>query len=439
MNTPENNDSELEQFPVEPRFHPVNRIARGVYDKLASAKLAMLLLVAILISCLCGALLFKDMDARQIIFGSLWFNGLLVLLVVNTACCFFGRMWGRRLTVVSFGMILFHLSFVSMFLAIVFNSLFCFNGTLRLTEGETLSNRDPNSYDFPKHGLFFSYSRLKGETTLVRVHRGYKVDGSDKLIAFDVAVADGQKKKEGTIYINNKFSYRSVDYLRDREGYSLLAVVSGKQGNELFGMYIPLQSFKQKDDSYLYATGVMAGPGPIDFPPEGAKSLFRLQLDYLTDNQKDRNGRIRFRVWPLPKGGAEGTMNPAAGGVAAGMGGGHAMNPSGAGAMDPSKAHAGNPGASGAMGAGGAAGSSATHAGMPAVAGPGKEPIADGTMGVGGKFAFGEYQLVAPEVRYWVAMTVRYNPGKPIVLASLWVGLAGIIITTIGRMAKRRR
>ncbi len=36
-------------------------------------------------------------------------------------------------------------------------------------------------------------------------------------------------------------------------------------------------------------------------------------------------------------------------------------------------------------------------------------------------------------------MNVRYEPGKPIVLASLWVGFAGMLITTIGRMMRSRK
>jgi len=36
-------------------------------------------------------------------------------------------------------------------------------------------------------------------------------------------------------------------------------------------------------------------------------------------------------------------------------------------------------------------------------------------------------------------MIVRYEPGKPIVLTSLWVGLAGMIITTAGRMMRSSR
>jgi hypothetical protein len=423
MDTPQPNGDEIEQFPIEPRYHPVNRLVRSIYDVLASAKLAMLLLVAILVASMCGGLFYKQEKAMEMIFGTLWFNGLLVLLVTNTACCFFGRVWGRRITVISFGMILFHLSFVAMFLAIVGNSLFSFNGTLRLTEGETLSNRDPQSYDVARHGLFFSYSRLKGETTLLRVHRGYKVDGDDKLIAFDISVAEGGTTKNGVIYINNKFGYKGVEYIRDREGYSLLAIVNDRQGKELYGGYIPLQSFKQKDDSFIYSTGTMAGPGLMDFPPEKDRTLFGMQLDYFTDSKKDRSGRVRFRVWPSSAKGA-GHSGSAPAHDSVGAGGAHTGNPMGGGGMGAGGGHTGNPMAGGGMGmAGGQAG----------------PPLADGTVNIAEKFAFGEYELFAPEVRYWVAMTVRYNPGKPFVLASLCVGLAGIIITTAGRMFKRRR
>jgi hypothetical protein len=71
---------------------------------------------------------------------------------------------------------------------------------------------------------------------------------------------------------------------------------------------------------------------------------------------------------------------------------------------------------------------------MPAV-----KPQAEGTVGINEKFAFGEYQLLVPEVRYWVGMNVCYNPGKPFVLASLCAGLIGIIITTVGRVVRSKK
>jgi hypothetical protein len=65
--------------------------------------------------------------------------------------------------------------------------------------------------------------------------------------------------------------------------------------------------------------------------------------------------------------------------------------------------------------------------------------VADGRALIGKELSVGEYILTAKEVRYWVAMSVRYEPGKPIVLTSLWVALTGMIITTAGRMLKKSR
>src|SRR5574340_583102 len=110
-------------YPLGPRYHPIHKIPRQIYNFLASSKLAMALLIIILGCCLLGVTVWRGGAAGKLIFATLWFNGLLVLLVINVACCFFGRIWRRRLTVVSFGMILFHLSFVFILLAIVYNRL----------------------------------------------------------------------------------------------------------------------------------------------------------------------------------------------------------------------------------------------------------------------------------------------------------------------------
>jgi cytochrome c biogenesis protein ResB len=368
-------DPDKESYPIQPHYHPINRIARNIYDFLASARLAILLLISILVCCVIGVTFFRGPRSVELIFGSLWFNGLLVLLVLNVACCFFGRIWGRKVTIVSFGMILFHLSFVVMFAGIVFNSLFKFNGTLRLTEGETLSSSDPKSYDVVQHGRFFDFARLKGETTLVRMHRGYKVEGKDKVLAYELSVADGAESTSGVLYITKKFSYKGIDYFRDREGYSLLTLLHNRQGKEMYGVHLPLQSIKKQDNSMLYTTGTKSGPGRMQFPPENNLKLFDMQLTYIPDKQMERSGSVRYQIWPL---------------------------------SEPGKPHE-------------------------------KTMLADGTKKIGERFAFGDYELSSPEVRYWVAMNVLYEPGKPLVLASLCAGLTGMIITTVGRMRRRKR
>ncbi len=374
-------EDEIEKFPVEPRYHPIHRIPRKIYDFLASAKLAMALLVVILACCVTGVTVWRGVDAGRIIFGTLWFNGILVLLVINIACCFFGRIWGRRVTIVSFGMILFHLSFVVVLLAIAYNSLFYFRGIIRLTEGESLPSSDMQSYDAIDTGRFFSFSRLQGETTLIEMHSGYKVSGEDKRAAYEVSVGEKDRRTKGIIYITHKLTHRGVDYFNDREGYSLQLMLSDKQGNDQYGVHVPLQSKVLGKDQFEYFTGyrdmekqeIRKEVIPFPAPPE--RPLFALKVEYIPSKLKERSGNVRYVLHPLDENGL------------------------------PLR----------------------------------ERTLAEGNAGIGEKFRAGDYFLEAREVRYWVAMMVRYEPGKPILLASLWVGLAGMIITTIGRMMRKRK
>jgi hypothetical protein len=369
------NDSELEPYPVEPHYHPVHRITRIIYDFLASARLAMFLLVVILACCVVGVTIFRQQKAAELIFGTLWFNALLVALVINVACCFFGRIWGRRVTLVSLGMILFHLSFVSLFGGIIYNSLYYFRGIIRLTEGETLSNGDPQSYDLKDRGRFFNYSRLKGTTTLNRLHVGYKSEGKEKRVAYEITVENGVSRKNGIIYLTQNLDFNGFRYFPDREGYSLLTLVFDRTGKELFGAYVPLQSFKQQDNSYVYASGTMNGLGSFPFPQAPRDPLFELQITYRPDQKTARAGEVNFQVLPVATTGTKKI----------------------------------------------------------------EKPLAEGKVAIGSRFDTGDYYLSAGEVRYWAAMKVAYEPGQPVVLTSLWVGLFGVTLTTLARIFRKRR
>jgi len=169
--------------------------------------------------------------------------------------------------------------------------------------------------------------------------------------------------------------YNGFRYFNDKEGYSLVTVLTDKQGKELYAACIPLQSLPQKDSSHLYTTGTKEGPGSLAFPQAPLPPLFNLQVAYRTDPKKERAGDAFFRVGQLPM----------------------------------------------------------------AVARQGQKTPTEGTVAIGAKFDAGDYYLSAKEVRYWVGMNVRYDPGQPIVLWSLWVGLAGMVITTIGRIRRSRR
>lgn len=369
-------ETENEQYPVEPRYHPVHKIPQRIYTFFASARLAMALLVVILCCCLAGVTIWRGIEAGRAIFGTLWFNGLLALLVVNVACCFFGRIWRRRVSVISFGMILFHISFVLMFLGIIYNSLYCFRGNIRLTEGETLVSGDPHSYDRYEAGRFFSFSRLKGETTLIKMHTSYMVSNEDKRAAYEIEVGERGDKKTGFIYITHKLSHYGVDYFNDRQGYSLLVTLGDKAGRELYGGFIPLQTMQRSDKRYVYVTGFKEGDqiiaSPSNFPVEPEQPKFGLLAAFSESTPNERNGEVEFQVYRLPDNDTQRFEKPLF--VA-------------------------------------------------------KKPLNE-------VVAFDEFQLAAREVRYWVGMSVRYEPGKPIVLFSLWMGLTGMIITTGARMLR---
>ncbi len=381
-----------------PQGRPSN-VLRAIFDILSSVKLAMVLLVAILVSCLAGVTLFSYERALRLIFSTLWFNGLLVLLIVNICFCFFGRIWGRKVTIISFGMILFHLSFVAMLGGIIFNSLLYFRGMIRLTEGETLPSGQRQSYDAAAQGLFFKYSWLKGDITLVKTHMDYTVGGENKRAAYEIEVGDGRSKQRGIIYITKSFTHNDFSYYNDREGYSILTILYDKQGRELYGLHIPLQGLKQKDASYLYTTGTALLPETLPFPYKPEKSLFNLQVIYQPSKPTARTGNVLFKVWPLE--GPNTSMKS----------GHHGESAGGDFSLD------------------------SPHAGLDATLE--EKPFAEGKAPVGEKIPLTGYYISPGEVRFWVGMTVRFDPGKPIVLASLWAGLSGMIITFIGRMKKR--
>jgi cytochrome c biogenesis protein ResB len=360
--------------------HPANKlfavVVRKTYNFMSSTRLALVLLITILMCCVAGVTVISGEQAWSSIFNTLWFNCLLVLLVLNVAFCFFGRIWGRKVTMISLGMILFHVSFVAMLGGVIYNSLFYFRATIRLTEGETLLSSDLQSYDAFDHGRFFAFSKLKGETTLLKMHRDYSVDGADKQVAYEVAVGEGHSKIQGIIYVTHKLDHNGFDYFRDKEGYSLLIMLYNGLGKEIYGAHVPLQSLKQKDESFLYTTGSKERPGPIPFPQDPLKPLFGLQVAYRPSLLKgrERAGEAFYQVWKL-----QGKDS-----------------------------------------------------------GPRGHTAAEGKAAIGNRVNVGSYYLEAKEVRYWVGMNVRYEPGKPIVLTSLWVGLGGMILTFIGRMRRSR-
>lgn len=350
-------------------------VARKLGAFLVSTKLALALLVAVLVCAVLGVTVVRGARAGELIFATLWFNALLVLLAISAGAAFFSRIWRRKLTLVSVGMILFHLSFAAMLGGIVYNQLFFFRGVLRLTEGETLPNEQPESYDYVERGRFFDFGRLKGTTTLVAMHANYKIDGSNKRAAYELEVGDGPSTTRKVIYVTEYLDFAGVRYFCLKEGYSVLLVLSGQDGREIYGAHVPLQSYKQKDDTFRYATGTAAEEVAFAFPPPPAPPRADVHLAFRPSTVKERDGEVSLRV---------------------------------------------------------------------AVPGPHGGPPVDhtGRVVVGAPFEAGDVVLTPREIRYWVGMDVKYDPGLTIILASLCFGLGGMVLTFAGRVrqgARKRR
>ncbi len=350
---------------AEPRGARRRNLLQRAYALLVSPKLAIALLVGVLGCCVVGATLLSGERGWRLVFSTLWFNGLLVLLAVSSAAAFFSRIWRRKLSLVSVGMIVFHLSFAALLVAVVVNGLFHFRGVLRLTEGETLPNGRLESYDAVERGRLFDLGRLRGETTLLRMHRSYTVEGRDKRAAYEIAVGEGGARSRGVIYVTRDLEHDGVRYLCSKEGYSVLVVLSDETGREVFGAHVPLQSLRQPDGRYLYATGTAQGPASFPFPPEDPRA--ELLVTYRPSTVVEREGEVGFQVLPLGQ-----------------------------------------------------------HGDAPAEGA--------GQVVVGGTFDAGHFKLSPREIRYWVGMDVRYDPGMTAILASLCLGLAGMVLTFVGRV-----
>jgi hypothetical protein len=273
-------------------------------------------------------------------------------------------------------MILFHLSFAAMLGGIVYNQLFFFRGVLRLTEGETLPNRDPASYDYVERGRLFDFERLKGTTTLVAMHANYKVGASNKRAAYELEVGEGASPVRKVIYVTEYLDFDGVRFFCLKEGYSVLLVLSEKDGREVFGAHVPLQSYRQEGGAFRYASGTASEEVAFAFPPPPNEPRADVHLAFRPSTVKEREGEVSLRLsLPGPHGGPPVERN--------------------------------------------------------------------GQVVVGAPFDAGDFALTPREIRYWVGIDVKYDPGLNIVLASLCFGLSGMVLTFAGRIrqgtARKRR
>ena len=94
-----------------------------LFRLLWSTKVALVLLVLIFLSCVVGVSLPRAVG-HEVVFSSLWFNLLLVLLIVNTVFCIAKRI--RIMSLSQAGTTVFHLGLVLLFAGVVYDQLFFF-------------------------------------------------------------------------------------------------------------------------------------------------------------------------------------------------------------------------------------------------------------------------------------------------------------------------
>lgn len=346
-----------------------------IFSLFWSTRVALVLLVLILLSCIVGESL-PPAIGKEAVFSSLWFIFLLVLLIVNIIFCIVKRIRILRLSLI--GTTIFHVSLVLLFAGVVYDQLFFFEGAIRLTEGETLSGAERASYDRIRKGLFFKIPKLEdlGQIYFHKLHPSYLADGRDWGAAYEIAVGeDVQQGRKKIVYVNHPVKYKGFEFYCDKEGYSPLFVLRDSLGRVLYGVYAPLQSIERKDGTYLYRSGSADAPGGFNFPQDPQlPPVFSLQTTYYPDKVKKRAGEVFFQVWPIVRG------------------------------KDTE--------------------------------GQEEKELFKGKAALGKTVKAGDFFLSMEEVRYWTSMNVIYRPGLAMIFSSFWLGLGGITLNVILKMAK---
>lgn len=348
------------------------------FSFLWSTKIALGLLVIISLSCAVGVLLPPAMG-KEAVFTSYWFNLLLILLTVNIVSCITRRTMFLRLS--QAGTTVFHLGLVLLFIGVVYDQLFFFEGAIRLTEGETLNCAERTSYDWATKGRFFEVSKLKelGSIYFHKLHIAYQEGGKERARANEIAVGEDFKTRTThAVYVTRPFVYKGFEFFRnEKDGYSPLFVLRDKSGKLLGGSYAPLQSIRQKDGTYEYRSGSALLPGSFDFPQyPGRPPVLRLQTVYRPHKTDKRTGDVSFQVWkatPYPER-ADGEQQ--------------------------------------------------------------SEELFSGKAAFGERVRAGDYFLSMDEVRYWTSINVIYRPGLGVIFFSFWVTLAGLVLNIIQKTVK---
>jgi len=348
---------------------------------LRSARLAIILLILVFLSSISGAILPPALG-REIIFSSLWFNFLLVLLTVNILFCTLKRITNLRKFIHEYsriGSIIFHFSFVLLTLGVSYNQLFFFEGGIRLTEGETLSCSDEQNYDWIKKGKFFSPQKLKdlGELYLHKLYPSYYLKGDYKGVANKIVLRTQNNEKEAIVFVNNPLKYKRFEFYRDVDGYSLLFVFRDRWGRVLDGAYAPLNAVRRADGNFNYVGGF---PFPPVNPFFSLWSVYFPETGVITPNEK---AKVFLEIRQL--------ASPASPELQRG---------------EPNQSRE-------------------------------EKELFKGKAGLKEMVPVGFFFISVDEVRYWSRMKVIHHPGLFLILFSFWLAFGGISLSTIAKMIKK--
>ena len=123
-----------------------------IFSFFASTKVALVLLALIFLSCVVGVFLPPAVGKEAVLY---------VGVVQSVTCSFIDQyrflhnQADKFLRLSQAGTTIFHLGLVLLFIGVVYDQLFFFEGAIRLTEGETLNCAERASYDWVKKDVFF--------------------------------------------------------------------------------------------------------------------------------------------------------------------------------------------------------------------------------------------------------------------------------------------
>ncbi len=137
------------------------------------------------------------------------------------------------------GVPLFHVCILFIILAAVYGSMGRMEGDMRLIEGQTLSEEHEN-YMVVSEGPFFNENHRRFDIKLEKFYPDYKDEtGTPRGAAGELVISEnGKEMKNGTVYSNNLMAYNEYTFLGNVYGMAPLLILTNPDGTIYSGSYI---------------------------------------------------------------------------------------------------------------------------------------------------------------------------------------------------------